>query len=167
MFGEDAVTSTDSNSRGFVLDSTQIKVLEDSWRCPSNLTAYKEIYRLNFPVSSEYEETLPVPSLDNMIETLLVKKYGSKCSKSQSLCYQPLRSLEKMAHQGQNSTQMGLIINHYMKQALTNFLSVLQSDKLGTFLQCLQNLLIKWHVQMFSIISFGEWPTLVYKMLGM
>jgi hypothetical protein len=74
-------------SRGIVLDSTQIKVLLDSWGCsdPSKPTVYKKRYRSTFPVSSQSEETLSVPSLDNMIETLLVKKYGSKCFKSQSL----------------------------------------------------------------------------------
>jgi hypothetical protein len=79
MFEEDAVTTTDSNCRSIALDSTQIKVLEDSWRFSdfSKLTAYKESYRSTFPVSSQSEETLSVPSLDNMIETLLVKKYGS------------------------------------------------------------------------------------------
>ena len=144
MFGEDAITTSDSDSRGIVLDGTQIKVLEDSWRCsdPSKLTAYKESYRTTFPISNQSEENFSVPSLDNMIETLLVKKYGSKSSKPQSLCSQPLRSLEKLAYQGQHAARMGLIINTYMQQALSNFLSVLKGDKpnIDSAIQCVRDI---------------------------
>jgi hypothetical protein len=42
-----------------------------------------------------------------MVETLLVKKFGNKAPNSQSLCSQPLQSLEKLAYQGQHAARMG------------------------------------------------------------
>jgi hypothetical protein len=66
-----------------------------------------------------------------------------------------------MTYQGRKSHRIGLIINNYIQQALSNLFSVLQGDRLSvdSAIQCvrdIQNLLIKWHVQVFSIISLGE-----------
>jgi hypothetical protein len=144
MFGDDAVTTSNSEKCGITLDCTQVKILADSWRCsdPSKLTAYKDSYRSTFPVSEKSEDSLSVPSLDSMVETLLVKKFGNKASKAQSLCSQPLRSLEKLAYQGQHAARMGLVINIYMQQALSNLLLILQDKKLNidSAIQCVRDI---------------------------
>ena len=75
MFGDGAVTATSQEKSGINLDDSLIKVIEASWRCtgPSKLTVYKEGYRSVFLISEASEVLLCVPSLDGMIETLLVK----------------------------------------------------------------------------------------------
>ncbi|WAQ98741.1 hypothetical protein MAR_023114 [Mya arenaria] len=81
-----------------------------------------------FPISNKAENILAVPSIDSIVGNLLLKKYGQKAVKSQSLCSQPMKDLEKIAYQGQHAARMGTVINVYMQQALRNLLSKL-TDK--------------------------------------
>ncbi|KAH3747579.1 hypothetical protein DPMN_182006 [Dreissena polymorpha] len=126
MFGSDATTKADSFVVGISLDNSQISVLRETWRTdkPAKLPAYKDNYRLVFPVSEETDDILAVPSIDTIIGSLLMKKYGQKTVvKSQSLYSQPLKDLEKIAYQGQHASRMGIVINVYMQQDLGNLLS--------------------------------------------
>ena len=68
LFGEDAMTIPTVNDIGLRLDDSQIKILESGWNCenPSHLTAYKDEYRINFPVSTHSQEILSVPKLDGI-----------------------------------------------------------------------------------------------------
>lgn len=45
---------------------------------PSKLTAYKDSYKSLFPVNKDKKEFLNVASLDDSVESLLIKKYGQK-----------------------------------------------------------------------------------------
>jgi hypothetical protein len=82
LFGEDALTKPDKDTSGLLIDDSQVTVLKESWRSsdPSRISAYKEIYKSTFPVSDSAEEFLQVPSLDTIVESLLMKKYDSKAA---------------------------------------------------------------------------------------
>jgi hypothetical protein len=145
MFGEDALTKPDKDTSGLLIDDSQVTVLKESWRSsdPSRISAYKDIYKSTFPVSDSAEDLLQVPSLDTIVESLLMKKYGSKAaSKSQSLYSQPLKALEKIAFQGQCAARMGIIINLYIQQALGNLLSFTQENSLNVdkIIQCVRDI---------------------------
>ncbi|KAL4237567.1 hypothetical protein ACF0H5_002281 [Mactra antiquata] len=145
MFRADATTKSDKSSEGISLDNSQISVLKDSWRTenPSRLSAYKDSYKAAFPVSEETEDMLTVPSLGSIVSNLLIKKYGQKLTiKSQSLCSQPLKDLEKIAYQGQHAARMGIIINVYMQQALGKLLSTLSDKecKIDCAIQCVRDI---------------------------
>jgi len=145
MFGQDATTKPDKGVAGIVLDKAQRDVLSETWRAdkPAKISSFKESYRTVFPVAEEAEEFLRVPSLDAIVSSLLMKRYGSKASvKSQQLYSQPLRDLEKLAFQGQHAARMGIVINLYMQQALGNLLRVL-SDKdanIDSAIQCVRDI---------------------------
>lgn len=144
IFGEDASDSTTSKN-GIVLDDSQVKVLQDSWRCdePVKISSYREAYRHAFPVSETSEDILKVPSLDDIVENLLFKRFGNKAiSKGQSLYSQPLKSLEKIAYQGQYAARMGIVINSYVQQALGKLLLNLQDDacNMDRAIQCVRDI---------------------------
>ncbi|KAH3790277.1 hypothetical protein DPMN_168473 [Dreissena polymorpha] len=145
MFGQDAVTRPDKGDTGIILDKSQRDVLSETWRAekPTKVSAFKDSYRSVFPVLAEAEEFLCVPSLDNIILNLLIKRFGSKASvKSQQLYSQPLRDLEKLAFQGQYAARMGIVINVYMQQALGNLLKVLTDKdvKIDNAIQCVRDI---------------------------
>ena len=54
---------------GIVFDNAQINILNNSWRSsdPSNITAYKEEYKLSFPVQEKSQSILKVPALDDLL----------------------------------------------------------------------------------------------------
>ncbi|KAH3715051.1 hypothetical protein DPMN_057755 [Dreissena polymorpha] len=88
MFVQDAVTRPDKGDTGIILDMAQRDVLSETWKAEklTKVSAFKDSYPSVFPVSAEAEELLCVPSLDNTISNLLIKRYGSKASvKSQQL----------------------------------------------------------------------------------
>ena len=81
MFGEDAQAENKS-SKGLSLDKTQIDIINTSWRCqtPDKLSAYRNSYKQAFPIhlGSDTEKLLQVPSLDELSERLVIKKYGRR-----------------------------------------------------------------------------------------
>lgn len=133
MFGSDAQTKPMVANNGLALDHSQMEVLDNSLRCkdPSRLSAYKDSYKLSFPVSAEAEEYLKVPSLDELSELLLVKKHGRKAAfgASHSLYSQPNKAIEKIAYQGQVAAKMGVISLCYAQQALGQLLINLKDEK--------------------------------------
>ena len=80
IFCIDAKASHQSQEKGLVLDESQKSVIEESWHTdnPMKLSALRETYRQNFPVNEESKEVLNVPTLDDSVESMLVKKYGHK-----------------------------------------------------------------------------------------
>ena len=134
LFGEDVKTKSKSDSTiGLVLDKSQIEVLAGSWRCsnPDKLTAYSEEYRAKFPVHNKSLEQLEVPSLDKLTSDLLVKRHGNKAYSSTSkknTLYSPfMKSVEKLAYQGQVASRMGIVSSAYIQQALGSLLQTLTS----------------------------------------
>ncbi|XP_052245405.1 uncharacterized protein LOC127854419 [Dreissena polymorpha] len=84
MFGQDAVTRPDKGDTGIILDKAQRDVLSETWRAekPTKISAFKDTYRSVFPVSAEAEEFLYVPSLDNIILNLLIKRFEKERRKA-------------------------------------------------------------------------------------
>lgn len=132
LFGDD-VTSNASKQMGICLDQAQEDILAKSWRCkdPEKLSAYKEDSKTCFPVHEKSESLLQVPSLDDLLEPMLLKKHGSKSlkawGKSKQLASQPLKAIESVAFQGQMATRLGIISVCYIQQALGSLLNKLQS----------------------------------------
>ncbi|KAH3849987.1 hypothetical protein DPMN_092392 [Dreissena polymorpha] len=144
MFGQDVVTRTEKGDTVIILNKAQRDVLSETWRAekPTKVSAFNDSYRSVFPVSAE-AEFLCVPSLNNIILNLLIKRFGSKESvKSQQLYSQPLRDLEKLAFQEQHAARMGIVNNVYMQQALGNLLNVLTDKdvKIDNAIQCVRDI---------------------------
>ena len=130
LFGEDAKTKSESSSVGLVLDKSQVEILSGSWHCenPVKLTAYSEEYRTTFPVHEKFKKDLDVPTLDSFISDLFVKKHGQRAfsaSSKKTLYSQFMKSIEKLAFQGQNAARMGIITTAYIQQALGTLLQSL------------------------------------------
>lgn len=89
MFGEDARTGKSEVSTGIMLDKSQSDTLAQSWRTeqPDKLTAYRENYKSHFPLQDKTEEFLKVPSLDDIVETFLIKRFSTKA------CFKRAKSL--------------------------------------------------------------------------
>ncbi|VDI32719.1 Hypothetical predicted protein [Mytilus galloprovincialis] len=68
--------------------------------------------------------------MDNTVESLLMKRYGPKAAfgRVPSLFTKNLKSLERLAYQGQVAARMGLITTCYLQQASGNLLDNLTSD---------------------------------------
>lgn len=135
LFGEDAKTKADSNSVGLILDNSQIDILSGSWRCkhPERMSAYNEEYKASFPVHDSTLEHLEVPTLDSVVSDLLVKRHGSKAFNNKKKClFSPcMKSVEKLAYQGQISSRMGIITTAYTQQALGTLLETLSNDEVN------------------------------------
>lgn len=120
------------SSVGLVLDQAQVEILEGSWRSsnPDRLTAYKEEYRSCFPLHESSEQFLTVPTLDDLLETMLSRTHGDKAVKNwdshRSLFSQPHKAIEKLAYQGQMSSRMSIISILYIQQALASLLKGLE-----------------------------------------
>lgn len=127
IFGKDAKMTEKDAKMGLSLDQSQKDVLDTTLHCqrPDKLTSFKEEYRQNFPVQEKSVKFLALPSLDETIEAMLGKRFGVK-AKGQSLITQPLKTMEKLAYQGQSAARMNIIINCYIQQALANLKSQLQ-----------------------------------------
>ena len=53
---------------------------------PAKMSAYRDIYKSSFPVSESADELLTVHSIDSIVNSMLVKKYGNRATiKEQSL----------------------------------------------------------------------------------
>lgn len=94
------------------------EILSESWRsCQSDkLTAYKENYKSSFPIREKSEDLLKVPSLDDIVETFLIKRFSTKACfrRTRSLHTQHLREIERLAYQGQLAAKIGISITVYM-----------------------------------------------------
>ena len=86
----------------------------------SLISAYKEDYWTDFPVSDTSADMLDLPKLDDITQSLLCKRHGPKAGKSRynKLFSQPEKTYENMASKGQSAARMGLVITAYMQQAL-------------------------------------------------
>ena len=115
-----------------MLDESQTDVLNESWRikAPNDLSAYKDSYRSSFPVNEKSVDMLQVPSLDDIVETFLIRRHSQKATfkKAKGLFTQHLKEIEKLAFQGQTAARMGIIITLYIQQALASLLTELGSE---------------------------------------
>ena len=115
-----------------MLEKNQIDILNVSWRSqnPQKVTSFRESYRYIFPVDSSCEKHFNVPTFDNTVESLLVKRDGQKAAFGKTPCLfnKDLKSLKKLAYQGQLAARMGLITTCYLQQATGRLLDNLQSE---------------------------------------
>ncbi len=109
-----------------------MEILNDSWHIenPEQLTAYKDEYKVSFPLHESTKQILNVPHFDSMVEHLLLQKHGKKAapantSRHVKLLSQPAKTIEKLAFQGQTASRMGIVVNAYIQQALGGLLGKL------------------------------------------
>ena len=131
IFGDDAVTKKPEAKSGISIDSSQREVLNTNWRTqdPNSVTAFAEENMEHFPVDEETQAELKVPTLDEIVETCLTKKYGAKASFSKNgknLFHQPYKMIEKTAYRGQQAAYMGIVMNMYLQQGLGSLVQMLQ-----------------------------------------
>ena len=134
LFGEDAITKKTEKKQGIELDISQKQVLQGHWRTdkPQNVTAFAEENQDLFNISEESEEWLKVPTLDDIAQSCLVKKYGPKASTLKNgtgLFSQPCKMAEKTAYRGQQAAFMGIKMNVYLQQNLSALLNTLEKDR--------------------------------------
>ncbi|CAC5420601.1 unnamed protein product [Mytilus coruscus] len=81
-FGLDAYTSVLTEKTGLVLEQNQIDVLRGSWKSetPHKITSYRENCRQSFPIDASCQEYFSVPTMDNTVESLLMKRYGPRAA---------------------------------------------------------------------------------------
>lgn len=130
LFGDDAKTEK-LKKTGMKMESCQSDLLNTSWHIttPERLSAFQEGTKETFPLNDETETFLNVPSLDPLVESLLIKKHGSKKSlfskNGASLVSQPYKSIEKTAYLGQTAAKMGIASLIYIQKALGTLVSSL------------------------------------------
>ncbi|KAK3093551.1 hypothetical protein FSP39_017216 [Pinctada imbricata] len=129
IFGD--ISSSSKDDVGIVLDDSQKAIINNSWRSsdPDKVTAYKEEYKLAFPVQEKSRDILKVPALDDLLEPLLRKQHNSfrAWGKSKHLASPQLKGIESSAYQGQIAARMGIISVTYIQQALGLLLNNLKS----------------------------------------
>ncbi|CAC5426473.1 unnamed protein product [Mytilus coruscus] len=129
-FGEDAYAYRSKDKTGIILEQNQIDILKGAWRSdtPQKVTCFRDSYSL--PVDPSCEKYFNVPTFDNTVESLLVKRFGPKAAFGRVPCLfsKELKSLAKIAYQGQLAARMGLITSCYTQQALGILLDNLQFD---------------------------------------
>lgn len=74
-----------------------------------------------------------MPSLDDSVESLLIKKYGQKGAfgNSPGLYTKSLRAVEKLGYQGQVASRMAIVSNCYTQKALGCLLDTLQEKEVN------------------------------------
>ena len=136
IFGEDAKVTSDKKQIGISIDSSQRDVLNNGYRTstPSFLTAFSENLVELFPVDEDTEKFFKVPPIDELIESCLIKRYGSKAAfsnskvKGRSLYTQPNKMVERISYKGGHASRMGIIIQLYVQQSLGQLLQTIQSE---------------------------------------
>lgn len=133
LFGNDALNSRSDKKTGIAIDESQKQVLSSSWRAdkPNDITAFSEETKESFPVDEDTEKFLEVPSLDDMIESCLVKKYGKKAyftKTGKSLFSQPYKMVEKIAYRGQQAAYVGILSQLYVQQSLGTLIETLSEN---------------------------------------
>lgn len=135
LFGDDVLPTSNKVSEGLIIDEAQKSILNKTWRTdrPDRVNAYSEAYKKLFPVHDSSEAFFQVPTLDESVETLLINKYGPKAvfGHYPQLQGKAMKSLEKIAFQGQTASRMGLIISCYLQQSLGSLLEKLQAKDLN------------------------------------
>ena len=132
LFCEDIVASDNKGNVSLVMDQAQVGILEKSWRsqAPDKLSAYKDEYKLCFPVHESAMNFLQVPSLDELLEPMMRSAHGARAVKSwdshRQLFTQPFKQIEKLSFQGQLAARMNIISVLYMQQMMGTLL-----EKLG------------------------------------
>ncbi|XP_045185076.2 uncharacterized protein LOC123543076 isoform X1 [Mercenaria mercenaria] len=128
-FGHDALVAKPKSQAGLVLEKNQTDILKQSWRSadPSKMSCYRDSYKQSFPIHESCEDWFKVPTLENTIEVLLTKRYGhwAAFGNAPSLFGRNMKSLEKLAFQGQLASRMALITTCYAQQALGSLLDTL------------------------------------------
>lgn len=84
-----------------------------------------------FPVDSEAENMLELPSLDSFMKCCLAKRYGSKASFARITLYtQPAWMVEEISYKGQHAqaARLGHIIQLYTQQILIILLLLIQNE---------------------------------------
>ena len=73
---------------------------------------------------------MKVPSLDDTVETFLIKRLSSKAcfKRAKSLHTQHWTEIERIAYQTQVAAKLGISVNLYMQQALRVLLEELKSE---------------------------------------
>ena len=98
--------------------------LSKTWLCEhaERLSAFRDEYTAVFLVHDSSLETLHVPSLDDLLESMLSKRHGSEsvkaCGRNRTLATQPLKAIESKAFQGQSAARYGIIAVSYIQEAL-------------------------------------------------
>ncbi|XP_045199594.2 uncharacterized protein LOC123553913 [Mercenaria mercenaria] len=133
IFGEDACIKKSETKSGINIETSQREVLEQSYRSssPNNVTAYAEENKDLFPVDEQTEKFLQVPTLDDLIESCLVRKYGAKANFNKHGKYlfsQPCKMVEKTAYRGQQAAYMGIVMQLYIQQGLGALINMLPED---------------------------------------
>ena len=133
LFGEEARPKSVKKT-GLCIESTQKEMLSTSWHTdrPDKLTAFQESTKDSFPLDEDADVFLNVPSLDPLVETLLIKKHGSRkatFSKSgATLVTQPFKTIERTGYLGQVSAKIGLASLLYTQKALGGLLELLKGN---------------------------------------
>lgn len=115
------------------MDLSQKEIIIKSLRIekPSKLTAYKDSYKSLFPVNKDKKEFLNVASLDDSVESLLIKKYGQKGAfgNSPKLYIKFLRAIEKLGYLEQVASKRAILSNCYTQQSFGCLLDTLQEKE--------------------------------------
>ncbi|KAH3849220.1 hypothetical protein DPMN_091616 [Dreissena polymorpha] len=133
LFGSE--NSKKEEGTGLVLDEYQISILSHSWRTdtPDRMSAYKNEYRVCFPVHEQSKSMLDVPCLDDLLQPMLQKRHDNKMTKSwgknRQFCTQPLKSIETLSFQDQLASRLNIVATCYMQQGLGYLLSILKSEE--------------------------------------
>ncbi|CAC5406984.1 unnamed protein product [Mytilus coruscus] len=97
-FGEDAYAYRSKDKTGIILEQNQIDILKGAWRSdtPQKVTCFRDSYRQSFLVDPSCENYFNVPTFDNTVESLLVKRFGLKAAFGRVPCLfsKELKSLE-------------------------------------------------------------------------
>ncbi|XP_053376727.1 uncharacterized protein LOC123522864 [Mercenaria mercenaria] len=137
IFGEDVVLKKQDEKSGISIDTSQKEVLNSNYRTESSnsLTAFNEDNFEQFPVDSDTDKYLEVPSLDSLVDSCLVKRHGSKASfsknKQKALFSQPCKMIEKIAYKGQQASRLGIVMQLYIQQSLGSLVENISKDKCG------------------------------------
>ena len=103
-----------------MLEKSQSDILDQSWRLAAlgRLSAYKESYRNSFPVHKNAEEGLKFPSLDDIVETFLIKRHSTRAvfKRNRSLYTQHLKKIERLAFQGQTAARMEFLFLYILNK---------------------------------------------------
>ena len=108
----------ESQRPGLKIDNSQRQLLDLFLRCktPGYMSAFSEELVDCFPLSTEAEEFLKVPPLDDIVESCLIKRHGAKASfmsgktgKGAQLFSQPCKMVEKIAYKGSHASRMAIV----------------------------------------------------------
>lgn len=159
-FFKNDITSESDKGQGLQLDTSQVTVLENSWRTkyPERLSSFKEEYRSCFPLNDNAIEFLQVPSLDDILEPMIKAQHGVKAvknwDKQKQLFSQPLKQVERLAYQSQMASRMGIISVLYLQNALASLMFRLGNENVSD--ETCQSVNDIFSISMKSLDQFGR-----------